>query len=235
MDKNILISIFLQISKDMAYEAGLQINSFGVLDDPPDLVHDSFGFSYDDYNNGEFWSRVWEGNGADPAKVKGDFPVLFVEEGPTEISCIEETGYTVTWYIMVLDKILCETCPPEIVRTPLQVKANTWLMLRRWIAELVTYKYYQVDDNGDLSDQWLSAGRADYLESLPGVTVTDLGQNEFITDVQIDPVTIDEAGAWSEFKATRTKIEVYFCEDPGGSWNYKEPVIDKLAIIRRPC
>ena len=55
MTESQVISIFLQIVQDMAYEAGLQINTIAVIAEPPDLRADAFGKKYEDYLAGSYW------------------------------------------------------------------------------------------------------------------------------------------------------------------------------------
>lgn len=234
MDRNTLIAIFKQAVADMAYQAGLQLNTFAVLDDAPDLVHDAMGFTYDNYLAGEFWSRFWVGNGADPAKIKADFPVLFVEEGAITQECADSWEYRQEWPVLVIDKIECTSCPPGEDRSAETIKANTRTMLRNWLKEVSTYRLAEVDNGVDIIEQWISAGRQEYLDSLPGTTVGGIIEDLYSIMVGT-PIKIEEVGAWDDFKAHRAILAFELCEAPAGVFNYKDQVLPELAIIRRPC
>jgi len=85
MDRATIIDIFKQIVIDMEYDPELQINSFSTVDDGIDLKHVSFEKTYEDFNEGSFWSRTWVNQGADSNEIKGEFPLLFIEQRTLEL------------------------------------------------------------------------------------------------------------------------------------------------------
>ena len=233
MNENLLIAIFKQIVADMGHTPGLQINTFGLVDSIPDLAHESLGYSFQDYLNGHFWSRYWVGNGADPERIKADFPALYVEVTDARQICIDDPEFEQRFSILVIDKIKCDDCPTPENRSGRSVAQGAREMLRIVLKELSTYQLWTVDDNGDISDQWISSGRAAYLASLPGYTLT--GPTDFLGAAIADTeFSIFEAGTWEDFRAQRTAINFTFCLVPEFEFNYQTPLIDFDAMAI-PC
>lgn len=219
---NFVFDIFRQIVLDMAYRPPYQVNSFMVVDQIPDIMHPSFGATYEDYLAGFFWSRTWVYQRAAPDKICAEFPALFIEARETlfDPQC-DETGKT-TFYLVLVDKITCEGCPPEIKRNGLSVKDYLLTSMRAILREFFSYSLYDTD-NG-LS--WMSEGRADLL----GETIIE---EQIISMTAANEVEISDWGNYANMRGVMAKINIEYCKTFDVPFDYQNPVIEPLANI--PC
>jgi hypothetical protein len=231
MDRSILIQIFKQIVIDMSYDKDLQINSFAVVDDMIDLNHSSFGKTYEDYLDGFFFSRSWVNGGADANEIKGEFPLLFVEQRSLSMDRIDSDSLTLPFYFVVVDKISCDACPPGLTRTSEDTLRNTLAMLRIFFKELLNYKNYTYTIPGpEKKSSWTTEGRLDYLIG-EGDVLSRSGFSEDLESLLPDPARI-QVSQWGNFKDLRahaTEISFTVCDPATGSFSYENATVEDLG------
>lgn len=229
LNEQMLIAILRQIVLDMAYAPGLQINTFGVITNPPNLYADSFEFDYQAYEDGTFWSRSWVYAGAKRDTMCAEFPALFIEQRSARLESVTDSEMTFPFSLLVIDKIECGSCPDKEFRTPQRVKANVLTMLRSYIAELATYELWQLERDGDTSFEWLSAGRLARYKNDETITLID-SKMSLMPYVGIEPIELIEWGNYAEFMAYYTSLNFLLCIPTNGTFNYSNPIVPQLAI-----
>lgn len=234
MTPNDLTAIFKQIIIDQAYYPGRQINTFRVTDQMPPLHHDSLGGTYTEFLEGNFWSRTWVNQGADPEKITGEYPVLFVEQQELGLQPLEPDLITACFYLLFLDKLPCDSCPPNVSRSPAAVKENTVLMARDFLSELFTFALYEVEDGAGITYQWLSAGRQAWLETQPGIIGIDFVR-DLLTDFSEQEVRIGAWGTDPAIRGTYMRICFSLCWPIAPAYNYKNEILPQLATTVCPC
>lgn len=221
-----LYAILRQAVIDMAYNPGLSVNSFMVVDERADPMQDSYGATYEDFLSGYFWARKWTLEGASPQAVKGEFPVLFVEEMETTAKQADKDETTATISLILLDKIQCEICPPGIRRTPLTVRENLKTMARAVIQEAARYRLYE--KGAELV--WASPGRA---ATWPG------GEPNWTEEVDgyIDTRNI-QYRKWGNFAGMRgvlVQIKVSSCTSVSLPYDYETEPSPLLGAVNCGC
>lgn len=223
-----LHNIFLQVVKDMAYDPPYQIDTFRLNENNPDFSSSSYGSTYQDYLSGAFWSRTFEHGGANPNEFCGGYPVLMAETDSMTIESLEDNRIAIEYWFLVVDKIPCEACPPHITRNGLTVSKGVIQMLRAFLNELLSYKYYEVDRDGTVTFEWMSEGRAAY-EVSEGNTVVET--DELLPDMGYEDIEIKQWGNDPNTRAWYAKIRFEICEPFTANFNYEQPVISKLAKV----
>jgi hypothetical protein len=210
----------------MAHNPGYQIDTYRMNDDNPDLNHQAFGSTYQDYQDGYFWSRSFEHAGADPNNFCGGFPVLMAESRDLSIECLDSTEMQAEYYFVLIDKLPCDHCPPYVTRNGWTVSDAVLKMLRAFLDELYSYKYYEVDRGGTITFEWMSEGRADY-EIDQGSTL--LYNGELMPDISPERVNITEWGNFTNMRAYMARVVFNLCEPTGLTFDYATPVVPGLA------
>lgn len=228
MNRQVFLSILKQIVIDMSYQAGLQVNSFVNIHGAPNLLHDSFGASIDDYYSGQAWGRKFHGQGADPNHFHLQFPVLLAEQRESQIECLDSKDLTDTWYLLVVNKVDCENCPPNM-KNGETVLANTKLMLRAILQELYSYAYYEVEKDGQSSFQWLSQGRLNYLEEDDNFSILDGPIEDTVALIPTENIKIAEWGNHKDYRGVYAQIQLQYCEPVSLPFKYDNPILNGLA------
>lgn len=203
-------SIVKQAVVDMDYLLGVQVNTFGLVDESPDLLGHSFGYSFGDFENGFFWSRRWVLSGADPNTINAEFPAIFVELEDTDL----KTGAHRISFVLV-DKIECENCPAGVVRTGPMLTANLTRAARALLKEIDTYALYEKGDEY----AWASQGRAATWTPLPTDEVDYLHHY-----LNTDSSSIRPWGDYSGLRGITLSMTLTTCESETALWKYNEPV-----------
>lgn len=232
MTRDILNSIFLQIVKDMAYNPGYQIDTYRLNDSNPNLAHNAFGSTYQDYLGGQFWSRTFAHSGSKKDNFCGSYPVLMAEGRDATIECIDDKKYCIDFAFLVIDKIPCEACPPHFTRNGMTVSTSVLTMLRAFLLELSTYKYYEIDRATVVTFEWMSDGRAAYEEGLGN---TLLERDELLPDISTDSINIQEWGNYPDMRAWMATVKFCLCEPVALAFEYTEPVLSTLANTECAC
>ncbi len=215
----------------MAYDKALQINSFAVIDEGIDLKHNSFGKTYEDYLEGTFWSRTWVNGGASAQDIKGEFPLLFIEQKLLTMEAIDSNDLTLPFYFVVVDKIACDACPPGLTRTSEEVLANTLVMLRRVFKELMNYKLFAYDivSPPSSAESWATQGRIDYLTT-EGTIVNADWKSDFEGILpSVNLVKVVQWGNFDSLRAHATEIPFTVCDPTTGSFNYENATVEDLG------
>ncbi|MEL6274591.1 MAG: hypothetical protein AAFU03_05790 [Bacteroidota bacterium] len=221
-------AILRQVVIDMKYAPGVSINTFAHVDVAPRVDHASFGYSYDDYLNGYFWSRAWVGRGANPNMIKKQFPALFVETQPSTVQQPDRDSICYNVGLVFLDKIECSACPPQIIRSGPTVYNNLIKMARAVLREAHSYVLYELDDGQETYTQWVSPGRLEYLVS-QGVNVLSDDLDELCK--YFEPYNV-EFRPWGDYPGHRgllVNIQFNTCEPLNVAFKYDQPVEGFLA------
>lgn len=234
MDASTINNILRQIAMDMAYQPGRQLNGYALIGDWPQLRNDNWGMSIDDYNAGHFWSRAWAAQGGDPDTLCGEFPVLFSENRRHYMECLDDDDIKQVWDLTVIDRIDCPGCPPHLERTGEQVKRDTLLILRALIKELYTYQLSEVDRNGTITFEWISQGRAAWINSQAGWEILDT-IDHMSSHIDPDPIEINEWGNYPDMRGHYTSLKFWYCEPAPIEFNYKDKVLQALGTTECPC
>jgi len=230
-----LRQIFRQIVADTVYNPGKQINSFVFVDEAPALDHESFGASYVDFVDGVFYARTWVNQGADPNTIRGEHPVLFVEDTQSEVEDLDDPSQKTTISFLVIDKIPCESCPPNIRRTGNTVLQNTLLMLRAFLERLYTYELYEVDRDGNITYEWATPDWIEQDETIDAFSSID----DIKGYIMPGPYTFARWGRFgmmgmAEKRAYYTSLMFDLCQDDDTEYS-PTPIVSGIAKINCPC
>lgn len=236
MNSTDLYSMFIQILKDQVYQPGHSVNSMAVIDSFPDLKNNSFGKTYTDYLNSRFWARDWEASGADPTAIYANFPVLFIEPRPISILKPDAESQIYSWYLLLVDKIDCSSCPPDMLRSGDLVQEYTYDMLRAVIKEFSTYGLYNINLGEGAFNAWLSSGRLAYYEEETLLTGSAVGPLEQIYSLfEQDSLTFDRWGNMPDIRGTFTSIDLVYCQENPVQYNYKAADLITKARVQTCC
>lgn len=126
MIRDVLNQILLNISKQYPI-IGRGINMYSFIETNHVLNSSTFERRYVDYVNGKFWSRNWEQEGADPSRMRREYPFVTLEN----VSMVRpEYGQgcgTYEFWVMVGDQIQCPDCPERSevdIYSDLYLRAN---------------------------------------------------------------------------------------------------------------
>ncbi len=233
-----LTPIIRQIIIDMAYQAGKQINTFAVMHGEPDFGSDALGYDFQDFLDGNFWSRSWTNKGAARDQMQAEFPILFMENMTTFLNDLTSNETTYEWNFLLIDKLACESCPPQETRTPEQVKQNVLNMFRAFLSELYTYQLWELEYPGNVFKfEWTSEGRLNYYNE-SGDIIPIAMQEEL--SISIDESKSMELREWGRFKypdyrAYFTTIRFHTCEPIESNFKYDHPVSPQLTYLICPC
>ena len=240
MDRITLIEIFRQIVAAMNYEKGLQINSFAVVEDSIDFDHASFGKTYEDFSNGHFWARTWVNQGANSSEIKGEFPLLFVEQKTIEIECIDSNSLTLPFYFVVADKVGCEDCPDSF--TPDEISSNALKMLRSFFKELLNYKEFNIEipDPEDPEEDvlkktlWATQERVDHLLATSEILAVNGYNVDFESLIETtETIVVNQWGqGFRDIYAQATTIKFTICDTSSGSFSYDKEKIPEIAVTK---
>ena len=219
-------AIVRQAVIDMAYNPGLSVNSFSVVDERADPMQDSYGATFEDYEAGYFWSRRWRLQGASPEAIKGEFPVLFLEEQETTTERAQQDNTTQTISFVLMDKLECALCPKTERRTPLVVRENLKRMARAIIAEISQYRLYE----RDMEMVWASPGRAETWEGgEPNYT------EELADYLDLRNLRFRKWGNFPGLRGILVEVKIRSCERPGLDFDYTTEPSPFLGAINCGC
>lgn len=229
-----LFNICIQIIKDWAHNPGLQVNSFIVVDQAPDLRQNSFGKTYTDYLNGRFWSRDWVNEGAAPDKIYATYPALFLEPQNAQLFDPDSENANYTFSFLLVDKIDCDTCPGDQLRSGDRVQDYTRIMLRNFINELSSYGLYRYDLGEGEADYWTSAGRLQYLLDEAIISEYQNVGSDMYALIDQGPINFLQWGNLPEMRGTYADLTFNYCENITVGFNYAE--VARLAkAVTKPC
>ena len=154
----VLYAILLQAVKDMAYRPGLTVNSFALVDGMPNLDHESYGYTFEDYRAGNFWSRDWVGAGAMSSELRGQWPVLMPELRESRTKSSNTIEHTVD--VTLVDHLTAAHCGP---RSGPVVYDNLLRMALAVRGEVLSYGLYDTDEFGLV---WSTENRMERIEGL---------------------------------------------------------------------
>lgn len=142
-------SIWKQITVEYPYDKCNPLSSFVLIDSLDKVETPNMGKLYTDYLNGHFWSRDWVNGGAKEDTLKVDYGLTAVERiamqvGELDVSEMEEIDICDKYYLTVIGKTACETCPDDCLRTLPKIEDWAFLTLTRMLVEFSKFKLYQV-------------------------------------------------------------------------------------------
>jgi len=132
-----LDTILLQLAKTIRGTECLNFDTFAVINTDDEFSAANLGKTWQDYNNGHFWSRYWVSAGASIDKLVARFPMLLWANGPVSFRkdlAFEGPCFTGMLAIGVLPD--CSYCPPACKQTPTQARIWQRLMLGSIMNEL---------------------------------------------------------------------------------------------------
>jgi hypothetical protein len=217
----------------MAYEKDLQINTFAVVDDGVNLNHASFGKAFKDYQDGKFFSRTWYNQGADPNNIKGEFPVLIVEQRRVILDCLDSDQYAIPFDFVIVDKLPCDTCD---YRSPDKVSDDALVMLRRFFKELLNYRLYsyQKDDGGggeETVKAWYTEGRMNHLLANDDDVLSINGWDKDLRGMLLtdENITVTQWGNFEKKRGHVSNLTFVVCNSDTGDFEYDKGEPDQIS------
>lgn len=224
MNQQTLSLIWTQIVKDMTYDpqGRSQINTFFLIDNPPEIHLDTLGATYQDYLDRLFWSRDWVNGGANPNNLKGQLPAIFAETVENTVECLDSSDMVTTWAFVLVDKLPCETCPnPNGITAP-GLKDQLLRTMRIFLNEFYTYEQWVVDFDGIEQTVWISRGRVEYYKTVPTITLIRMEQD---IESQVQPSDTTSISEWGNMPLMRgyvATMQLYWCDDITGNFDYSQ-------------
>jgi hypothetical protein len=231
---NMTVEAFKAICRDIIVNMkyGNGANTFAWLSTNPDVNTSSLGFTHRHYLAGDFWSRNWVNAGANANDVIAQYPILAIEPMTISVEDSEHDNLEQQFYVVVFDKVECPSCPDDEIRTEATIKANAANILRAFFRELIDYRLYNYDFDGDSGlTGWFSKGKVEYLESLPGGGgyVFHEFTSEAIAWVEAYDLELQD---W-EFDGIRfgvaARLRVNFCDPLDVDFDYGQELPSELA------
>ena len=220
-------SIWRQIVIDFKYKPPYTVNTFAVNDRMPELMHNSFGHTYSEYKQNQFWSRTWVNQKADPEKIKGHFPALFVTR--PSISLEDATNrapgaFMANYAIVVIDKIMCEGCGNK-KRTRAQAQKDIEQVALALIHEFMNYWYFAFNPSIDgNSHGWMSEGRQAFIGG------NHARMHPIWSEIPEHSFDITPWGNFDDMVGAMFRIGINICETAiEVEFDYNNPIVEELA------
>jgi hypothetical protein len=230
-----LFNICIQILKDWIPAPGLRINSFVVVDQAPDLRTNSFGKTYTDFLNGRFWARDWVNEGAEPGNIYATYPALFLEPQNAQLFDPESESANYTFTFLVVDKINCDSCPNDQLRSGDRVQDYTRIMLRNFIKELSSYELVNYDLGDGPADYWASAGRLEYLQAEGLISGYTSAGGDIFSLLEQGPINFVQWGNLPDMRGTYADLTFNYCENIAAGFNYIDKATITKAVTKSCC
>lgn len=152
-------SILRQFVIFWPYSKDERINTFSTFDMPEDLFQDNLNKTYQDYVNGDFWSREWVYGGADVSKLVKQYGVMAVENKEVFLDVNDENFAIYPAMINILQK----NEGGKNQRTVEQIDLSNYRAFKRLVTLLNKTWLYKVVNKGETVYTWLLE---DAVESL---------------------------------------------------------------------
>lgn len=126
MIRDVLNSILLNIAKQYPLSKR-GINMYSFIETNNVLNSATFERTYIDYTNNKFWSRNWEQEGADPSRMRREYPFITLENVSMSRPDYGRNCGIYEFWVMIGDQIQCRDCPERSetdIYSELYVKAN---------------------------------------------------------------------------------------------------------------
>lgn len=208
-----------------------RINSFvGLIELNINLQHPSFGANYSDYNDGRFWARDWVASGADPNTMKGNYPVIMLEEKATIMRGLKSSTEKKELILYSLDKNACDGCPPEI-RSPQSAYKTALFWFKAFSKYVLSHEVIRLLPSGE--EFWLTREEAQVMKDneeiedfrVSGVPMTSLWLNE--GEFKLEPYS---DGVLNGVRGYYTKILVNVCEVVEVQSDLSKVVWNRVAV-----
>lgn len=150
-----LQAIDLDIVMRWPFDPCTQIDTFVLMDDPEKINQTNFGMNYQNYLDGDFYSRKWVNGGANPNSLCGGFPMVAHQSFNVGLPDTGESQpYIQRGSILIIDVADCEDCG-ECRRTQWQVSKDTKRLLMQFMLIRMQYLQYMVTPTtGDDYVEW---------------------------------------------------------------------------------
>lgn len=217
--RNEIYKIFRDIVINYPNTNCRQLNTFASLFKSTDLNSPNLGKSYQDYKDGYFWSRAWVHSGASRDTIKGQYPLLSLENKEMSFNpcCNDEDCYE--WHMLIIDTLECGNCE-GCNRTKDSVYSNLMAIAKNVMCEFSSYKAYQ-DEEGAY---WLSEGQAHFYNNNGSELSEACGEMCDMLDgeIKIEPIREDlidgGIGVYLSFKtkhcSTVEKVDFNYDQKP---------------------
>jgi len=139
------------------YTECFSINSFVVFDHDDKLETSNAGMLYADWEAGYYWARDWVNGGAKKGEVKLEYAFLAVQHNST-VTKLDGSEVCEDYYIVLADKVSCDSCPDKCIRTNTRVVAWCSEALSNIMREFYRFKKFRLADN---SLVWSTEDRLD--------------------------------------------------------------------------
>ena len=141
-----------------------RLNTFMLFDSPADFNKDNLGATYDDFLEGNFWSRRWSERGEVHGTIEKEFGILAIESKSMRVipgGCGEAV------YPIGVNILNPENC----LGSRFEVDFLNEKILRTIIEELKTFERYEVTySDATVQRQWLSPSLAIKVQGEAGVS-----------------------------------------------------------------
>lgn len=214
------ISILKQVVIDMAYAPGVAVNTFGYIQDAPDLRAASLGFTHEDFLNGHFWSRDWVNGGAKAAEITYQFPIMLAELNTSQRSR-GSREFTHLIDVMLLDQVHGD----HEHRTGPQVYGQLTQTALAIMEEVERYRLYDLDT----AYQWAVPERQELL--FPDAPEVE----DMMTYLRESEVDLQPWGDWATMRGLRWQFKLVTCEDPNVMFKYDHLATPLAGSINCGC
>jgi len=232
IDQTTITAILKQIVMDMAYQEGKQVNTFFKIDAPPNIKSDSLGATYQDFEDGVFYSRTWYLGGSKPDEMCAEWPAAFFEEIDTTQEQKSGDFISAKYALILVDRIVCENCETK-QRTRNQVKDNIMDMIRGIVHELLTYEKWLINDGTTNKEIWISRGRKEQLEADPESTIIFINWlSDMLTIVGDGSMEIKEWGNHMDMCGYIVFLQFNYCLPTNIVFNYDSTAVELEAVER---
>lgn len=154
MTRDEAIQAFKTIVINNDHHDYLQINSFAVFDKAVEWEDPTLGYTFQDYIEGNVWSRTWVNSGANKNDFKMEFPLLLLEIKDHSVEDFNSVCVESECYVVVIDKVECSTCPDLVLRTENSVLRFTLEMLLLNMEEFQRVGKYNWTEDSELMQIW---------------------------------------------------------------------------------
>lgn len=217
------------------------LDTFAEITHPDQIVSENFGKTFQDYEDGKFYSKEWVDSGADDSKIKGGWGRLLVDQTTMQMStsCTAKND-TDTWWIVIALHKKCPTCNKEYTESALVAQLRK--MVKNVWNEFKKYCLYEnldkTDKDGNFETYWLTPKHVEVLNQCEGWDLVPTRCKSKICDWIVQGV-VNVGDAKKEYSNNSCSMLFSFstkgCLEEAIKMNYKKDEIKPSHLARARC
>lgn len=163
MTKKEIKDIFRNIVRTWPDTGCARPNTFFVIDTGDEFETENLKATYSDYQKGDFWSRRWVLQGANPETLCKQYPIIGLEQKSMRLPETFANSICYDYWVILADTPDCEGCDSTCQRTKDEVDNDLFVNSVILLQELKRYKKYKLSKNGNSWEAWMTSDWVQFL------------------------------------------------------------------------